>query len=152
MKRILIPLAAMVLLAAACGDAGDPVAADDRSDPVTEVTEGTVTPITTPPVRSEDIPEGLRAQVTEAREDLEGRGVAEAAVILAEFVVWPDRSLGCPLPDVEYVQVLSEGYRIVLEASGATYHYHGGGGTGPFLCDSPGKPAPNVVNPGGGDT
>ncbi|HEY4689870.1 MAG TPA: hypothetical protein VIK33_11190, partial [Anaerolineae bacterium] len=49
--------------------------------------------------------------------------------------VWPDASLGCPEPGVQYAQVLTEGYRIQLKVSDRVYDYHGGGTRGPFLCE-----------------
>jgi hypothetical protein len=39
-------------------------------------------------------------------------------------VVWRDAGLGCAKMGVDYVQVETPGYRIVLEAQGQTYHYH----------------------------
>ncbi len=46
-----------------------------------------------------------------------------------EAVNWPDASLGCPQPDMMYAQVVTPGYRIVLEARGQAYTYHTGGTT-----------------------
>ena len=53
-------------------------------------------------------------------------GVAADAITLTEIeaVDWPDASLGCPQPDMMYAQVITSGYRIVLEADGTTYDYH----------------------------
>ena len=39
-------------------------------------------------------------------------------------VVWRDAGLGCPKPGVDYIQVETPGYQIVLEAQGQTYNYH----------------------------
>ena len=39
-------------------------------------------------------------------------------------VVWRDAGLGCPKPGVDYNQVETPGYRIVLEAQGQAYNYH----------------------------
>jgi hypothetical protein len=39
-------------------------------------------------------------------------------------VVWRDAGLGCPKPGVDYIQVETPGYRIVLEAQGQIYNYH----------------------------
>ncbi|NOZ28744.1 MAG: hypothetical protein GXP39_11930 [Chloroflexi bacterium] len=41
-----------------------------------------------------------------------------------EMVEWPDTSLGCPEPGKMYAQVITPGYRIVLEAQGKAYEYH----------------------------
>lgn len=77
--------------------------------------------------------------VDSARQDLSGRlGVAEnsIATVLAEFVTWPDSSLGCPRPGMSYLQVLTDGARIRLQAGGAVYEYHSGPTGVPFLCES----------------
>ena len=55
-------------------------------------------------------------------------------VVLVEEVVWTDASLGCPQPDVSYAQVLTDGLRIILEASGLLYDYRSGGFSDPILC------------------
>ena len=39
-------------------------------------------------------------------------------------VVWRDAGLGCPKPGVDYIQMKTPGYNILLEAGGNTYRYH----------------------------
>ncbi len=59
--------------------------------------------------------------------DLAGRlGLPESAITVrsVESVDWPDASLGCPQPGMMYAQVITPGYRIVLEAGGKRYEYH----------------------------
>ncbi len=41
-----------------------------------------------------------------------------------EAVDWRDSSLGCPEPGKSYLQVITPGYRVVLQADGQTYEYH----------------------------
>jgi hypothetical protein len=43
----------------------------------------------------------------------------------AESVDWPDTSLGCPLPEMMYAQVVTPGYRIILTYEGKEYGFHG---------------------------
>lgn len=45
-------------------------------------------------------------------------------VVAVEPVSWPDSALGCPEPEMSYLQVITPGYRVVLEAGEerATYH------------------------------
>ena len=62
------------------------------------------------------------------------------------YVTWPDSSLGCPRPDLEYMQVLTEGVLIVLRHGGASYHYHGSREGRPFYCKQPGKPVAGQSN------
>ena len=56
-------------------------------------------------------------------------------VVSVEEMVWPDTSMGCPHPDMQYMQVLQDGMRIILRANGHEHAYHSGGNRGPFLCD-----------------
>lgn len=39
-------------------------------------------------------------------------------------VTWGDSSLGCPQPDMFYAQVITPGYRIVVQIDGQTREYH----------------------------
>jgi len=41
-----------------------------------------------------------------------------------EKVVWPDSALGFPEKGRNYLQVVTEGYRIVLFCNGQDYEYH----------------------------
>jgi len=68
----------------------------------------------------------------------------EIAVVSAESVVWPDGSLGCPVPDMRYTQVQVDGAKIVLSVDGGLYNYHSGGNRSPFLC-IPTKDAPDIT-------
>lgn len=75
------------------------------------------------------IPAGSPAEkiVSAAKADLVERlGVAEEAIAVAslEEMQWSDSSLGCPQPDMMYLQVITPGFRIVLTASGQEYEYH----------------------------
>jgi hypothetical protein len=75
-----------------------------------------------------------------ARQDLAVRlGIAidEIEVLEAQGVVWGDTSMGCPHPDMSYLQVPQDGALIRLSASGQVYNYHSGGNRLPFLCDQP---------------
>jgi hypothetical protein len=57
-----------------------------------------------------------------------GIAVDAITVISVEQVEWSDASLGCAKPGQMYAQVVTPGYRIVLEAGGQTYEYHTGEG------------------------
>jgi hypothetical protein len=62
--------------------------------------------------------------------------LGDIVVISAKSVVWPDGSLGCPIPDMRYTQVQVDGTKIVLSVDGGVYNYHSGANRGPFLCVS----------------
>ncbi len=64
----------------------------------------------------------------------------DISVQSAEAVTWNDGSLGCAQPGMMYTMALVPGYRIVLEAGGATYSYHGAQGQPPRLCQTPRLP------------
>jgi hypothetical protein len=53
-------------------------------------------------------------------------GVDAAAIVVQKGVAveWNDSSLGCPQPGIAYMQVITPGYQVVLEAGAATYDYH----------------------------
>lgn len=73
-----------------------------------------------------------------ALEDLAARlGIptGQIEVLEAEGVVWGDTSMGCPQPDMAYLQVPQDGSRILLSAAGQVYSYHSGGSRLPFLCE-----------------
>ncbi|MBI2320970.1 MAG: hypothetical protein HYU88_02455 [Chloroflexi bacterium] len=46
------------------------------------------------------------------------------AVLRTESVDWPSTALGCPEPGMVYAQVITPGYRVVLEHGGRQYTYH----------------------------
>jgi hypothetical protein len=80
--------------------------------------------------------------VQQAQQDLARRlDIPIGSIEFLEFedVVWPDGSLGCPMPGMAYTQVLVEGYRILLQYEDQVYAYHGGGSRPPFLCQNPQK-------------
>jgi hypothetical protein len=53
-----------------------------------------------------------------------GLDATQIAVTAFEEVEWNDSSLGCPKPGQVYMQVITPGYRVVLEAQGQRYEYH----------------------------
>jgi hypothetical protein len=86
---------------------------------------------------------GLEPFVVLAKEDLAERlevGVETIEVLEAELVVWPDASMGCPDPEMMYIQVPQDGSRIRLQVEEAVFEYHTGGDRPPFLCEEPSAP------------
>lgn len=78
--------------------------------------------------------------VIQAIDDLHARiGVdrTEIEVVRYEQVIWPDGSLGCPIPGMNYIQMLIEGAFIQLRVGDRTYNYHSGRTAAPVLCESP---------------
>jgi hypothetical protein len=77
-----------------------------------------------------------------------GVDAADIEVLEAGFVTWRDSSLGCPQPDRQYMQVITNGSRIVLQTNGTSYSFHSGGNTPPTYCPKPAKNKPSPYDPG----
>jgi hypothetical protein len=81
---------------------------------------------------------GLEGLIEKAREDLAQRlsiSPDQISLVEAAGVVWPDSSMGCPQPGMQYLQVPEDGALIILQADGNMYEYHRGGRRGLFLCE-----------------
>ena len=105
--------------------------------PLTE--EETMTPKSTPSFQEGELPPGAEGVVRLALEDLARRldvSLEEILVISVEAVEWSDTSLGCPQPGMMYAQVITPGFRVVLEAEGETYDYHADRADRVVLCQS----------------
>jgi len=90
-----------------------------------------------------ELQEGTERVVQLAREDLaQRRGFALEGIRLVSVnaVRWRDASLGCPRPNTKYLQVITPGFKVVLEAEGRTYEYHTDAGRVVVLCEK-GLPA-----------
>lgn len=82
----------------------------------------------------------LEQQTSYARTDLATRlGVPEDELRLLEAAVvsWRDGSMGCPLPDRAYMQVITPGVLVRLAHGKSVYEYHGSRTGRPFLCEPP---------------
>ena len=81
--------------------------------------------------------------VRQAIRDLAQReSIPSASIELVSYeeVVWPDASLGCPHPDMSYIQVPQDGARIILRFDNRERIYHSGGGRPLFLrTNRPGR-------------
>lgn len=151
----------MILGVVACGRAvsslslgAAPTAPPDTPVAKTVVSTATAEPAGTPTplwtaVPTIPIPSDTTLQklVIRAKEDLAKRlsiEVDQIGLIEAKAVEWSDTSLGCPKPGMMYAQVITPGYRVVLEAEGETYEYHTDQGRVVVLCEgasSPGMPS-----------
>ena len=80
----------------------------------------------TPPLSTPADP-GLQTLIELTRQDLAARlsvPTDEIALVEATGVEWSDSSLGCPQEGMSYLQVITPGYRIVLQANNQSYAYH----------------------------
>jgi hypothetical protein len=127
----------------------DPEVEAPAADPLAPTAEPEEAIVTT----ESELPSGAEVLVDIAKTDLAvrlGIELAEIELISFEEVVWPDASLGCPHPDMNYRQIPMDGSRIVLAFEGTTYDYHSGGGREPFLCEQvlPGKDTAGQIDLG----
>ena len=76
-----------------------------------------LSPLPTPPAGP------LAAAVTYLAAEL-GVSSEEVTVLSSEPVGWPDTSLGCPQPGMMYAQVITPGYRFLLQVEGKEYEVH----------------------------
>lgn len=138
-RTIAAAVAAAVLLAG-CGTTGDPMTPTPPS-PGTSTPTGW--PSGRPPLQTAPpLPSGTPAEISPERwqailDHLTAQGVTGAAEVeSAEAVTWPDSSLGCPSPGVQYTQSLVEGLRVLVRVDGERYDFRFGAGTDLKLCSS----------------
>ena len=146
----------------ACGDGGETTfATDTMSLPSPESTAETTVPSEpTPPATSpsttsaatESTPPGQSIPV-ELLEPLlldsanrAGVRVGDVSIVETELRDFSDSSLGCPQPGMMYTQVITPGYRVVLEARGTEYDYRMNRRGAFRLCENPGA-IPDVRTP-----
>ena len=92
-----------------------------------------------PTIGTGTIDEGLWPFINDAVNQLTtSQSVAKTDVTVqsAKLVQWRDASAGCPEPDMQYAQVVTDGSVIELVVNDTTYWYHSGGSRGPFPCTS----------------
>lgn len=65
-------------------------------------------------------------------------GVPQDQLVIREAraVTWSDGSLGCPEPDQAYIQILIDGYQVIVEAGDTIYDYRLDGQGNFKLCGS----------------
>jgi hypothetical protein len=73
----------------------------------------------------------------------------EIKVVRAEAVVWNDGSLGCPKPGEVYIQILMNGYWVIVQVEGVEYDYRVSDSGHFKLCE--GENMPPVNSPDSGE-
>jgi hypothetical protein len=115
----------------------------DKFDPLTPIVPGGKEPIDMTPISPSDLPANLQEVVNQAITELTKELFIpsdQIFLISAQSVVWSDSSLGCPQPDMNYLMVLTEGYRVVLAVDDEPYYYHANKRGYGIFCDSPNPP------------
>jgi len=127
-------LAGAALLLAACGPAAaQPTPAGPTSLPTPTQAGKPTNPPTSqatpaPTAQLTGIPASRAPQAAlNARQDLAQKlniPVDEITIVSVEAVEWPDGCLGVHIAGIMCIQVITPGYRVVLEANGELYEYH----------------------------
>lgn len=145
-RPIMLTVVTALALAACTLEAGaDPSDSTDadpsRSErPTASRLPETVPPTPAPPVG--EVPGELMARILEAAADRADVEVSEIEILRAEAVTWPDGSLGCPEPGQVYIQVLIDGYHVVVEAGGEELDYRATDDGNFRYCENPGPNRP----------
>ena len=118
------PPAAPTALATATGVATPTVGASatTTSGPATATVARGATPSASATRGTMDYPDVVRAALAQAATDL-GVAPGQLAIIAVEARDWPDSSLGCPQPGRAYAQIVTPGYRVIVQANGREYDY-----------------------------
>jgi hypothetical protein len=100
---------------------------------------------TTAPTPADEplVPADLAPLVAEMRRELAGHSGSSAdtvRLVTLKSVTWADGSLGCPEPGMMYTMALVEGYQLLWEAAGKTWHYHTAGTDRFIRCERPTDP------------
>ncbi|MEW6401056.1 MAG: hypothetical protein AB1649_04610 [Chloroflexota bacterium] len=102
--------------------------------------QGNEMQVTQPPTPSDP---GLQGLLEQAKMDLAQRlfiSITEITLVEITSVEWSDSSLDCPQPGMSYLQVITPGYRILLEANGSAYEYHSNGTAHVVYCENSSPP------------
>jgi hypothetical protein len=158
MKNIPLLLALFMLLLSACVGSAEPTLLPNPSDdsaglvePWTAMPDFEAPDVEAPeptPIHPEGIvtdestlPGGAETLVELAFADLAQRLKVEiSAITLISYkeIVWPDATLGCPKPGMDFSPVEIPGYIITLEGVGKRYAYHTDDENRVFLCPAEG--------------
>ncbi len=138
--RSIVSICLLVLMVAGCGRRAIPAPATPTPErtvsesplappltPTPAPTEQTsplpdpdTSPLQPPVSKTEDVVAAAQAYLAEELSvDLD-----RIEAVSVEPVEWPDTSLGCPEPGEAYLQVITPGYRIILEADEKRYRVH----------------------------
>ncbi len=152
---LLVLLGGVLLLGCARSSGAQPSAVDTAQSPLpssSSPTRPVPTEVVSPTTRATEVtpvrpgtpratPSSDQARLIElAKQDLaqrEGIPLDQISVISVSAVQWPTSALGCPQPGTMYSQIVTPGYRILLEANGVTYEYHTDRGEHAVYCAKP---------------
>jgi hypothetical protein len=118
-----------------------PTSAEPQPSPLA----GAETPLLTVPAQMphrDEIslsPEAEKVIVLTQKDLAQQLSIGEEVILVKwiEPVTWPDASLGCPQPGMAYAQILTPGFRVIVEADGEDYEVHTDMGNTILVCEEP---------------
>jgi outer membrane protein assembly factor BamB len=109
-KKVLTSFALLILIVTACS-------------PEAQATEGPIIDEQPTPTHIPvDLTPAQRAAITALSENL-GLSAGEITVVSTEAVEWPDACLGIEGPELSCAQVITPGFRVILDANGKQVEY-----------------------------
>lgn len=127
----------LALAVAACTGGGATVSPSDAASSTPVDQSAGPVPTVAPGVGQGVPPAVLQAAVADAAPRA-GVDPGAVTVVSAEPVTFPNGGLGCPEPGMMYTDVLTPGYRVVVEAGGRQYDYRAGAKGGAVRwCENP---------------
>jgi hypothetical protein len=115
----------------------------DKFDKLTPIAPIGKEPIDMTPISPADLPVNFQDVAEQAMIALAEKlsiQKDQIALVSVQSVVWSDSSLGCPQPDMNYLMVLTDGYRVVLAVEDTPYYYHANQRGYGLICESPNPP------------
>lgn len=139
-RRLLLLIALAPGLVACASTASSAAPASSDGAPASgRPTTGSPPPFATVPPSSAavtgEVPAAVMGKATADLSRRTGLDATTFTVVRAEQAIWPDGSLGCPVPGQVYIQVETSGYWIVLQAAGKTYDYRATESGAVQLCE-----------------
>jgi hypothetical protein len=142
----IVIIGAVIALLTACAGSATPTAPQPMPPAPTAAAAPTTTPpvpVATPGIAATPGTPGTAGvwppivQLAIAALASEARiSATDIRVVRANPHEWPDTSLGCPQPGRVYLDVITPGYLITLEAHGHQFEYHTDRSQGVVHCDS----------------
>jgi hypothetical protein len=82
-----------------------------------------------------EVPENILKEIIADLVKRTGADRGDIQVVRGEAVVWNDGSLGCPKPGEFYIQIITPGFRVVLQAKDQLFDYHTDTNSQFILCN-----------------
>jgi hypothetical protein len=141
MPTLRVSLLAMTVVLAACSastPSTTPAATtspapslEPASDQPSELPGPSTSPSTAGGTVSPAIIEAVKVEIAKDA----GVSPRDVTIVSADAVTFPDGSLGCPEPGMNYIQVQVDGFIVVGTVAGTTFDYRGSGATDLRRCE-----------------